>query len=235
MSTAILQAVDAEREQRTARITELETELTNLRSELEQLDAIQTAAEGLGPAPAPEPAAPAAPGPPAAKAATLKPPAPRKRPARTTADDPAGGRGAKGAERRQAVLDTLKAAPAPLGAKDIQARCGIPAGSWHDVIRGLITDKLVIADGATSNRTYRLAGVKPPPAAATTPTVSATLIRDVMATIEQDPGLTSDQIAFKLDTELEDVEAAATTLCARGWITSDAGTWTKAEEADDDA
>lgn len=232
----ILDAVEQEEAARREQLAAAEAHIEKLRAELDQLDAIRTAAAALngsapdtGAAPRTAPATPSQGTTPSAQERPSVPPAdapssPPQRPAhgRTAS---AGARGEAGGSMRDNVLTAIAGGASTVA--EIAARCDVPGPPYSSTLRkalqGLVNDGRVVATGATVARRYSTPDAAD--AAHASPDGHVTrrplpvLIRSIMQTLENDPGLTEDQLAQALDLHREDVAVATGELLDRGWVT----------------
>lgn len=239
----ILDAVEQEAAARREQLAAAEATVARLRDELDKLDAIKTAAEVLtDPAPdtgaAPR-TAPATPSPSTKRGAPRRSPVPPangssspQRPAHGR-PAPAGGRGATGGDvvtaKQRALLDAIArlgeastsqvAAAAGRSGDEAAVGKGLKMLRERGLVRhnGLraLAAKWIAADLSAADE--RVAGrAQAAKTGASRP--MAVLTRDVMATLEQDPGLTEGQLAQALDLDREDVAVTCGELLDRGWV-----------------
>lgn len=224
-----------------AEIAARQSAIDKLRAELEELGAMKTTAEGLDAfAPALDAAsgdgdpsrrrtartprrAPAPPGgSPAAGPAPTRP-APARPPAGAGGGAPKGGLTTK----QRALVDALgrlgEASTSQVAAAAGRSGEEVAVGAALKDLRdgGYVSHNGLRAKAArwiALDRSQADAAVAAKPLRMTNGGDAASVMRDVMATLQQDPGLTEDQLAQALGLDREDVAVACGTLLEREWV-----------------
>ena len=166
MSSPVLEAARAEREQLEERCAWHRGQLDRLEQQLEALKEIERLAERLGHGTAGEAPPATAPGGGVSPARSVpKGAGARQRPAQRTAAGPSRAPALhtveSGRQRREVVLDAIRAGhekPA-----EISEATGIAKGGLKDILRSLVAEGVIEGIGATSARRYRLASAGPGP------------------------------------------------------------------------
>ena len=164
MSSPVLEAARAEREQLEERCAWHRGQLDRLEQQLEALKEIERLAERLGHGTAGEAPPATAPGGGVSPARSVPTGAgARQRPAQRTAAGPAPKPHSheSGRRRREQVLDAIGQGHGKLA--EISEATGIAKGGLKDILRSLVAEGVIEGIGATSARRYRLASAGPGP------------------------------------------------------------------------
>lgn len=227
--TELLEVIDARIERSAAAYDRTMDELVEAHGELERLAAIRELAAGLE---APEPAEDAdalTDAQPAGRIAAHRaaPAAPAPEPTPAAAPPPAQKATKPGPERSRAdrVYDVIAAGDGPVSRAEIAKALDCTPGGLSKPLSELTDGGRIVRVGGLKDGGFQPtetadAQVAERPQAARTGASKplAVLIRDVMATLEQDPGLTEEQLAQALDLDREDIAVATGELLSREWI-----------------
>ena len=162
MSSPVLEAARAEREQLEERCAWHRGQLDRLEQQLEALKEIERLAERLGHGTAGEAPPATAPGGGVSPARSVPTgAAARQRPAQRTAARPAPKLHTAecGRQRRERVLDAIGQGHGKLA--EISEATGIAKGGLKDILRSLVAEGVIEGTGATTARRYRLASAAP--------------------------------------------------------------------------